>query len=516
MSVENFFNFSRDWLYLDGRPFRVDERPYLPPIYSAAAMRNLVLRCGRQVEKSTLLANLIVFLCVRKPRIRILVVFPREEQMQVFSNTRLSPLIDGSPVVRRYLSGISGLSKADNKVKQKRFNNGSEVYLRSAFSNPDAARGLSIDVLILDEFQDIAHGALPVLRETMSHSPRGQTIITGTPKTIDNHLEQAYRSTTANSWHVNCPTCPAPFPLVEDCLTPAGYRCPRCQNPIDVRQGLWVPTFPEATWGEGYCINQAMTPWMSHQKLLEKREEYDPIRFRNECWGNPVALGDYVITAEEMEACCTHRPMASTLAQVPAEHRRNLLAGIDWGAGGRSNTVVVIGHTEDSRGLKVISLKRFPGTEESSVLLHQVGEHLKQFQVTHVAADGGGSGFHLNRLLSANLQERNPVPIYGILYGVSEQQPCPDGKLWRWHVNRSGSLGDVFSRIKKKLTRFPRLEDFRPFLPEFTCETTEYDEHMRTIKYTHPESQPDDALHATNYLQLIALRAMYGRERMFS
>jgi hypothetical protein len=32
----------------------------------------------------------------------------------------------------------------------------------------------------------------------------------------------------------------------------------------------------------------------------------------------------------------------------------------------------------------------------------------------------------------------------------------------------------------------------------------EYNEHMRTLKYTHPDTQPDDALHSTNYSLLMA------------
>lgn len=512
--MDSFLDFSEKWLYLDGAPFSIGERDYLPPVYSAAS-GNLVLRCGRQVEKSTLLANLIVFLCVTQPRIRILVVFPREEQMQVFSNTRLTPLIETSPLIRRYLYGEKSLSKSANKVKQKRFLNESEVYLRAAYSNPDAARGLSIDVLILDEFQDIAQGSLPVLKETMSHSRRKQTVITGTPKTIDNHLEHAYQRTTANRWYVRCEGCGKSILLDEDCLTPDAFNCPRCQSPLNVCNGSWVAGNPDSTWGAGYCINQAMTPWTSQGDLWLKQSEYDPTRFRNECWGLPVTIGDYVISAEEMEACCNERPMATTLSQVPAKHRGHLFAGIDWGAGGPANTAVVIGYVEGSRGLTVVNLKKFRGNEESSVLLEQVGEHLKKFNVKCVATDGGGSGYHLDRLLHDGLQKSSSVPVYEIIYSSTDQPPQQNGSLWRWHVSRSGSLGNVFSRVKKKLNRFPRIEDFRPFLAEFTCETTEYDEHMRTIKYTHPASQKDDTLHAMNYLQLIALRQMYRQDRPF-
>jgi hypothetical protein len=48
------------------------------------------------------------------------------------------------------------------------------------------------------------------------------------------------------------------------------------------------------------------------------------------------------------------------------------------------------------------------------------------------------------------------------------------------------------------------------FLDEFACESAVYDDQQRTIKYVHPETQPDDTLHATNYALLIATRAHYA------
>ena len=64
----------------------------------------------------------------------------------------------------------------------------------------------------------------------------------------------------------------------------------------------------------------------------------------------------------------------------------------------------------------------------------------------------------------------------------------------------------MFSRIKKKTLLFPRKADCTTFLDEFACEIAEYDDYTRSVKYTHPSSQPDDALHATNYALLIAMR----------
>ena len=123
-------------------------------MYQSDASR-LVIRASRQVEKSTFLVNSIIYLAVCYPGIHIVCVFPRQEQARVFSSSRLLGTIEGSPVIRRVLLRKKGRKP---QVMNQRFANGSEVYVRAAYHTADAVRGLDADVLIVDEFQDIAAG----------------------------------------------------------------------------------------------------------------------------------------------------------------------------------------------------------------------------------------------------------------------------------------------------------------------------------------------------------------------
>lgn len=50
--------------------------------------------------------------------------------------------------------------------------------------------------------------------------------------------------------------------------------------------------------------------------------------------------------------------------------------------------------------------------------------------------------------------------------------------------------------------------DHDAFLDEFTCVVADYDDYKRNIKFKHPETQFDDALHATTYAQSLALRVV--------
>ena len=128
----------------------------------------------------------------------------RDQQASVFAKTRLMPAIQNSPVIARALLGVNG---AKLGIRDVQFVNGSTLHVRAAFHTADAVRGLSTDILMIDEFQDIAGGDLPVLLETLSHSALGRVILTGTPKLVDNHLESVFQHSTACEWTMPCQNC---------------------------------------------------------------------------------------------------------------------------------------------------------------------------------------------------------------------------------------------------------------------------------------------------------------------
>ena len=64
--------------------------------------------------------------------------------------------------------------------------------------------------------------------------------------------------------------------------------------------------------------------------------------------------------------------------------------------------------------------------------------------------------------------------------------------------------------MKRRQVIFPKVEESGSFLDDFACEFAEYDDVARTVSYSHPESQQDDAMHATNYALILAVRAFHG------
>ena len=299
------------------------------------------------------------------------------------------------------------------------FANGSQLYVRAAYLSADAVRGISADLLLVDEVQDIAAGDLPVLQETLSHSAHRRTILTGTPKLIENHLEAAFSCSTASEWTLTCPGCEANVTLDENSLGLRGISCRHCQGPLDAATAPGLCN-PDSDWGEGFWINHVMVPWQNYDEILDRQQIYDLAKFKNEVLGISTTLGEHVVTRAEMEACCSNKPMAKSAKDIPEVHRANIIAGIDWGGGSKSRTVVTIGFMRPDFVFEVCRFNCYRADEDTSRLLKSVADVCRSFRVRWIAADGNGNGNVLNRLLLDNLKHDG---MYAIYYSEVGQEP---------------------------------------------------------------------------------------------
>ena len=504
----NKLEFCERLVYLDGRPISFADRAYLQALY-AVDRGNLVVRASRQVEKSTFLANTTIHAAFCNPNAKILLVLPRREQAGVFSRDRLLPAIQNSPILRRVLLGRG--SKV--QVNDLRFSNGATLKIRAAYRNADSCRGITANLLLVDEFQDISAGHLPVLQETLSHATNGRTILTGTPKSIENHLEAAFNLSTANQWLIPCRRCEQDVTIEVRCLGPTGLICPKCNGGLSSSDGRWVAGNPTSTWGQGFAISHPMVPWISYADILEKLQGYDPIAFLNEVLGLPTSFGELVVTRAELEECCTGAAMIRPADSGSRWRNQTLYAGLDWGGGVRSRTVLTIGYMNDDYIYTVIYMEAFQAREDPQRILNEVAERCNAFGVVGIAADGAGTGTVFNRQLYPKIHV--PGGFFAIVYSTVNHPPQSDGVLTRWTVDRTGAIGALFTRVKTKKIVFPPKQDMNAFLNEFSCVTAVFDDIQRRTKFIHPETQADDALHSANYGLLLAT-LMFNADKIYS
>jgi len=491
-------------MLLDGEPLSFDERGYLRAIYDSRADK-LVLRCSRQTEKSTTLAILIVLEIITGSSRSVLVVMPRLEQLRTFRVTRLLPFIEKSPALRRLLLGPGHRITAGHLV----FSNGSEIFLRAAYHSPDAARGISADMLVLDEYQDLAPNALPVLEQCLSHATRKRLLIAGTPKMIDNQLEEAFNRSTRNTWQTRCEACEHENIPDESILGASGTICASCKQPISLANGRWVPSNPDAADADGFWFNHLMTPWIDYAEILSHRDAYDIVRFKNEVLGLPANLGDHLVTREQVLACCTQYSMAESShdARLRGLNLATVCVGIDWGGGSNTRTALIAGGHDAYGRFHVLRMEVVAAGEDHKKVLDAALRFTQRFGGFPVAADGAGNGAILNRELQSRSRGETGL-IVGIRYADTTQKMREiSASEWAWNVDRTRVISDVFTHVREKKILFPHADVCESLLAEIWGETAEYNDEERRLRFYCAAGKNDDVVHALAYCLALSTHA---------
>ena len=100
-SPKRLSQIAESLLWLDGEPFSLNDYPMYRAVYDGR-YRSTLLMCGRQVGKSSSLANFIIAESVSIPHFREYYLSPSKEQTLIFSNTRVGKVLSYSPLVRKY------------------------------------------------------------------------------------------------------------------------------------------------------------------------------------------------------------------------------------------------------------------------------------------------------------------------------------------------------------------------------------------------------------------------------
>lgn len=493
-------------------PFVFDpDRRYLRRPYDTGYNR-VLLKCGRQVEKSTLLGNRTLSLSCLSTGFKSLYVSPTHTQTNQFSRDRLADPISLSPILSSWTT-----TKMSDNVHLKQFINHSQIRLRYAYHNADRTRGVSSDLVCIDELQDILLNNIPVIEETASHSPWRFFVYSGTPKSMDNPIEHywVYYS-TQNEWVVPCehhglPKSPGTWHwniLGEGNIGAHGLICDKCGKRIDPQHPMaqWAalnpaPDLPEPF--EGFRIPQLMVPWIGWNDILQKQKFYPRVRFFNEVLGMSYDSGTRPITRTQLRELCDDRlsmhPDSLSAMRKSFGGSGRIYMGIDWQGGSSSSfTVVSLGayFPGDAR-FSIFYIHRFEGREsEPDIQLDLIKRLIRTWNVEHVATDFGG-GLHPNAEL---IKTFGPVRI-------TKWQYSQPRELWRWEpgmhrylVNRTAVMSAFFNAMKeqrRQMIRFPSWREFKePYATDFTNIFAEYNESTRQDDYKIAAETTDDSYHS--------------------
>ena len=499
----------------DGRGFSnfsFEGRRHMKRIYDTPAKR-ILLFCGRQVEKSTMLGNIIISYCSLVQSYKALYVSPSMTQTKTFSADRIKEPIETSPVLRKFTT-----SMLSSNVLEKQFTNRSKITLRYAFLNADRCRGIPAYALLMDEFQDIIADNIPVIEQCLSHAPERwkRYIYSGTPKSLDNNLEHYRdRMSTQGEWVVPCDHHTPRYwnILGEKNIQHKGLSCDKCGNLIN-------PMHPEAQWAnmvqdapfESYRIPQLMVPWMPWKDILHSYKIYPRDRFYNEVLGLSYDSGMRPLSTNNMkEVSNKDLHMVDYLNYRQLSYTQPVFAGIDWGTGENSFTVITLATYVNGK-FRVFYMHRFEGEEvDPPIQLEKICELIDYFNVRVIGADYGG-GFDRNDHL---VRRFGPQRVWKYQYMARARLKVEwDTKLGRFKVHRTEVMSDIFNAIKRgNLCEFPRYEEFAdPYAQDFLNIFAEYNEQLKMIQYKHGRDRPDDTMHSFLYCWLVSMLIIPRRD----
>lgn len=499
-------------------PFSFDKRRYLKLPYDTKHKR-VLLKFGRQSEKSTLLGNKSLAYCCIHNSFNVLYVSPSNQQTKTFSQDRLREPMETSPVLKSWTT-----SKLSDSVFTKKFLNRSQITLRYAYHNADRTRGIPADLILLDEIQDILTDNIPVIEECAFSSPYKFFIYSGTPKSFDNPIEKYWSDySTQNEWVIPC-DCKGGEAgrywnvVGEENIGKEFLICANCGNRI-------YPDHKDAQWAmmnasilksdrikepfEGYRLPQLVVPWVEWSNILHKYNTLNRATFFNEVMGLSFDSGTRPLTRQDVIDNC--RPEVVMTQECLNSIRSGLgsaspvYMGVDWSGGSseHSYTVVTLGAYMNDR-FQIFYIHRFEGAEtEPAHQLEIIEKLIRYWNVSLIGVDYGGGFFpndHLQRKFG-----KEKIVKYQYSQPAMKVKWAPE--LSHYLVHRTEVMSDIFSAIKRRnVLAFPAWEYFQePFGNDMLNIFSEYNEQQRQIQYKKAPDMTDDSFHSILLCFLVSM-----------
>ena len=519
------FQFARGAFNLKGVPLNLKSRPWLPAVYNLEVTkypgdrqwRKSVLQFGRQSEKSSSIGYKLLSLSAMLPSLRCLYVNPSTIQIREFSDERLKTPLSESRFFDQFFIDRFGRRIPQN-VSTKWFANNSKISLRASFLNADRIRGLAVDYLTIDEFQDILTDNLPVIEETLFHCELNDGPIStyaGTPLGFDTPLEYYWsRLSTQAEWLTKCERCGKWNRIEQKSIGEDGLECTKCRGPYDPVRGKsqWVMFGNEDSPYMGFRLPQPAVIYsfrdkptvfgLKWQELREKFNKYSPARLANEVFAQPYDGGIKPVTRDQLMDCCDPAhlgPYADNIIQQ-IKTTNHTWAGIDWGSGTSSNTVLTVLRYRGHR-IEVAYFKKYEGLEaEPEFVIKHIADILRRMNVSRIGADYG-FGFGMN----SQLRSVFPSKLMEYQYVGSQKSTVKfDGSKFTAH--RTPVMTWLFEVIRKKQIIFPNWDIFqRELLSDILCISSSKSPGNRSLVYNHPPGTKDDFFHSMIFAFLASM-----------
>lgn len=500
-------------LYLDGEPFSLADYPMYESIYDGRYKRTLMM-CGRQVAKSTSLANFIITESISIPFFKEYYVSPSKEQTLIFSNTRVGKTLAYSPIIKKYFQS----PEHADRVLHRSYTNGSENGFTYACDDADRARGFSADRVSYDEVQDMLYDAVvPVINACMKNSDYRFETYAGTPKTMEASIQYLWEHSTQSEWVMKCTGC-GKYNCVrtEKSIGLYGPICLNCGKVLNSRFGFWqdmrkADINPETGKPEdlikGFHIPQPIMPMNIPEcyntqaekesaqsrwdDILKDMKMYSASKFRNEVLGVSDSQGSRLISLEELQSLCIGPQLSDRPHHGNMQGVTRTFGGVDWTGGGTSGvsrTVVhIFGEVPGEQKLRTLYTRVYPGNNAVQDVDH-IAQVLARYNVSMVVGDAGEGN-----LPNSVLRER--LGMHRVTMAQYGSYSKPMWKEDRYLLDRTTMIDTYLMLLKRQGVVYAPYGEMKEAIKDILNVFTEVTSSGKKV-WRHAPDLPDDSLHA--------------------
>lgn len=356
---------------VDGKPFRLDDRPALAWIYDRipstveeAFGHTLVLMKCAQVGFTVMEMLVTIYIALKFGPATIGMFLPDVNLASIKSTHRFMPIIRSIPAVHALMvedaEDGSGRRAGEGNVRTRGL--GNSLFIFSWTSGKASTESVPMDMLAFDEVQEMSLADMEKTQERLSGSALRYTLMGSTANWPDSDIHFWWKQGTQWAFHSKCPTCGTLKPLDEyfpdcigfdpgavDALTKrmgtSRYRCQAGHWLDDPQHGVWIAGNPDA-WIDSIHFPQMLSPTISASDIMTKwHNSTDKKNFHNRVLGKPYLDPTQTpVTLEHMANCVAHGIAAGLKWKKGA---RGTFMGIDQM--GNFNVVIIKERLEDGR-----------------------------------------------------------------------------------------------------------------------------------------------------------------------
>lgn len=525
---EDLYYWTKKLRVLKGNPWSFQDRDYLKQIYRDTSKDQIFVK-GRQVEASELAVNKTLHFVTTHPHVTALYTFPTGDLASLFGHKRFGGAFEESDQLREYLID-------DGNVAYKQFNNGSHLYLKTAFGGGDKARSIDSDMLVCDEYQDFDANrvkdadvpARDVLLENLKASKYKKTLTFGTPKHKGAHFEQLWVTSTMNLWNVICEQCQEIQVLNyydniinfdkaydNDDYSVVYFGCRKCQSPLNRNNGFWKSSTKLTGTIEmaGYHISQIMVPTTSASDMIKahgtKNLKGKTIRaFQNEVLGNFYSGSDQPFNEGVLELCYDTQHTIEQYSHLPT------FIGIDWGD---ITTLCIVSYDAERDIPRILYADKL---DHPDITKHsdQISALVKQFRCELGVAD-----FGYGKATNYRLQRDHPGKFYAGRYGINgtlTEYMVWDEKEKIIQIDRESAIAQLVDRAERGRDRdggliIPWDSSARIYLQEYMDEMKNVFAVQEYNKTKYTRTGPDHFAHALLYAVIACRGRLVTKKHAF-